>query len=205
MALVIVEGLARIIYTKPWHIKLLEEQRNTTWKASIRRNSQGLRDQDYPKIKPLHTHRVLILGDSFTFGSGVADDNVIFPELLEKQLNVEFSTQGEMIEILNGGIEGSLTHQWVDLLLKVQDSFQPDVILIVFFLRDGTTTSSMGSFFRPIRQEIESKQTDSVFYQVSYLVRLYQEFESRCYLAKKYSRVLNESSKRFGSFSSETV
>ena len=193
LALLIAEGIARLIYTKPWYDRLLEEQTHTDcdWDWD-RLNSQGLRGKNYSNLKPLHSHRVLILGDSFTFGAGVDDDNATFSALLEKQLNFEFSSKGETIEILNGGIIASLTPQWVDLLLRIQDSFQPDVILIVFFLRDGTKTGAIKSFFGPIRKEIESKNTDSFFYQYSYLIRLYLDYQDRLYLAKKYSLALNE-------------
>jgi lysophospholipase L1-like esterase len=190
-AFLIGEGVARIIYTKPWHARLLEAQADMNWRTSVRLNSQGLRDKDYADKKPVHSHRVLMLGDSFTFGSGVADTNVIFPELLERQLHAEYSSKGETIEILNGGIPGSLTHQWVDLLLKVEDSFKPDVIVIVFFLRDGTKTSSRGVFFDLVRKEIESRNAASFFYKHCYLIRLYKDYKDRRYFAEKYSTTLN--------------
>jgi lysophospholipase L1-like esterase len=193
VALLIGEGVSRLVYTKPWYDKLLEEQTNTSGKTSVRRNAFGLRGRDYPSTKPSNCSRIIILGDSFTYGSGVTNDALVFPQLLENKLNAEFSKQGQSVEILNGGISGSLTDEWVKLLQKVQDSFQPDVVLVVFFLRDGTTTSSMGSFFGPIRDEMRSKNTASRIYRYSYLVRLIQDYRDRTYLSNRYSAVLNES------------
>jgi hypothetical protein len=65
--------------------------------------------------------------------------------------------------------------------------------LIVFFLRDGTKTSSMGSFFGLIREEIESRDRRSFLYHHAYLFRLIQERLDRLYLSKKYSIALHES------------
>lgn len=119
--------------------------------------------------------------------------SAIFPELLEKQLNIEFMQKGEKIEILNAGIGGSLTKQWVELLLNVKNHFHPDVILVVFFLRDSTKTSSMGSFFGPIREKIKSRDKQSFLYQYCYLFRLIQEHRDRLWLSKEYSISLLES------------
>ena len=192
IGLIGVESIARVIYTQPWHVSLLEAQ--TAPQVSARYNSLNLRDQDYSVQKPPNTKRVLILGDSFTYGSGVPDDEAVFPELLEYDLNQEYAEQGTKIEILNGGIPGSHTGDWVELLTTVQDSYTDiDVILIVFFLRDGTQTTSIGGFFGPIRDELEENNRNSFLYQYSYFFRLYQDTRDKAYLSKKYSQALNES------------
>jgi hypothetical protein len=69
---------------------------------------------------------------------------------------------------LNGGLPGSQTGDWVELLQRLGDSYQPDVIIIVFFLHDGTLTSSIGSFFGPIRDQIVSQNQASALYQNVY-------------------------------------
>ncbi len=193
IAFVIGEAVCRMRYTKPWYVRLVEEQHQGDWKKDLRTNSLGLRDYDYSTTKPPDTKRVFILGDSFTFGHGVGDNAAIFPERLEKELNLRFAKEGERIEILNGGIPGSLTHQWVALLSRAKDEFTPDVILIVFFLRDGTRESSMGSFFRPIREEIKARNERSFLYQYSYIFRTLQEYRDRMNLARRYSRKLYDS------------
>ena len=147
-AIFVAESIARLVYEEPWYVKLLTEQTAIHWKDlyKAKTNSLGLRDKELTSKKPENTHRVLILGDSFTFGIGVPNENDIFPEILEQELDADFSSQGKSIEILNGGLPGSLTQQWVELLQKVEPTFQPDTILIVFFLRDGTQYKHPGSF-----------------------------------------------------------
>ncbi len=187
------EVIARITYVKPWYLKLIEEQKANYLRIKPRINALGLRGGDYQATKAPNCMRVLVLGDSFTFGSGVGDDAAIFPEVLENKLSMEFLRQGEKIEILNGGIPGSLTSDWVDLLLKLKDPFKPDIILVVFFMRDGTKTSSMGSFFSPIREEMKLRDKQSFLYQHLFFFRFIQEYRDRVWLSKKYSTALLES------------
>ena len=105
-----------------------------------RLNADGLRDVDYGPRQP-GTYRILLLGDSFTFGSGVEDDAAIWPAIIERRLG-EIRPLGDVskYEVLNGGIAGSLTDKWVALYQQQRqpDFFPPDLVLVVFFLRDGT-------------------------------------------------------------------
>jgi hypothetical protein len=156
-------------------------------------NRFQLRDDDYPSVKPPGSLRVLILGDSFTFGSSVSSE-AIFPQLLEGRFNEGFEYPGvSTIEILNGGIPGSQTHHWVQLYEEVRSDFEPDVLLIVFFLRDGTLTTSIGGFFEPIREQIVEKNRDSALYRHFYLSRLYTDHKDRRFVAKNYTSTINRS------------
>ena len=85
----------------------------------------------------------MVLGDSYTFGLGVPNDKDTFPEILETKLNEEITIQGvKRIDVLNGGIPGSFPHKWLRIYRKIETTFDPDVVLIVFFLRDGTPLKS---------------------------------------------------------------
>jgi lysophospholipase L1-like esterase len=192
IGLVIVEGLSRLLYTGPWYERLIEEQVLKPGSAPpIALNQFGLRDREYESSKPANTARVLILGDSFTFGTGVPDNDAVFPRLLEKQLNADPAARGLSIEILNGGIAGSMTDQWVGLLRTVGASFQPDVILVVFFLRDGTRTSSIGGFFDPIRNSIVAQNQRSVLYRYLYVYRFLKDRSDRERIAREYVVAIN--------------
>ena len=167
----IAEGISRIIYTEPWYQMLIQEQKrnnNDSW-TKIKRNSLGLRGKDYLLQTHSKNKRILILGDSFTFGTGVTNDEAVFPSILQKQLNIELDRHDLKVEVLNGGLPGSMTNHWVDLLQKIKSSFHPDVILIVFFMRDGTPVTSIGSFFKPIRKELINRHWRRFFYRHSYL------------------------------------
>lgn len=191
-SLVIVEIMLRFSYQKPWYEKLVEEQAFRTMHPPLK-NKWGLRDVDYAAKKPPGTKRVFILGDSFTWGTGVVDAEDTFPDVLERRLNDTVDIEGvERVEILNGGLPGSLTYQWVDLLERVSPEFQPDVIVAVFFLRDGTDTGSMDGFFKPIRDEIVVDNLANPFYKYLYSYRVIQDRFDRAAVAERYTdRIYN--------------
>ena len=187
-ALALAEGVTRATYRAPWYQNLYEEQaRNQTMEYRI--NGAGLRDRDDPwAAKGLADRRILVLGDSFTFGAGVTDDAAVFPELLERRINEAPPPEVDRIQVLNGGLPGSLTQQWLELVRRIGEQYQPDVVLVVFFLRDGTATTSMGSFFEPVRDEIVARNLGSKPYQWSYLYRKIRDHRDRLLVADRYTR-----------------
>jgi hypothetical protein len=69
----------------------------------------------------------------------VEDDAAIWPAIVERRLQETRPLAGvSTYEVLNGGIAGSLTDKWVALYHQQRALFQPDLVLAVFFLRDGT-------------------------------------------------------------------
>jgi D-alanyl-lipoteichoic acid acyltransferase DltB (MBOAT superfamily) len=94
-------------------------------------NSWGMRDQEYEKVPPPNTYRVVLLGPSFVMGSGVADGK-IFESLLEDRLNQE-ATGGEyaQYQILNFGLAGFSALQELVALEAEALSFQPNAIFLV--------------------------------------------------------------------------
>jgi len=185
LRLTIAELAARAIYTAPWYEKLLTVQ-VTSPGATPTRNSRGLRGPAYLGPKAAGTTRILLLGDSFTFGSGVAEDDSIWASRLERDLRNE----GVPVEILNGGAAGLLTDSWVSVLERVKDTFHPDLILAVFFLRDGTRLGLARHFFLPIRQQIVQKNQRSRLYRYVYLMRWIRDGQDRQRISDLYGRRL---------------
>jgi len=64
------ELFARALYREPWYEQLITEQIEKT--ASADYNRQALHRSPYSKPKSAQIQRVLILGDSFTYGWGGA-------------------------------------------------------------------------------------------------------------------------------------
>ena len=68
-------------------------------------NHLGLRGRETTVEKPAGTRRVLMLGDSFTMGKGVEDDET-FSVLVEATLQTSLAAcGGGSVEVLNGGID----------------------------------------------------------------------------------------------------
>src|SRR4030095_6719537 len=139
------EGFARLTYNTPWYERLLGEQFAKIHPAL---HHYGLRAQKTSPLKPPDQRRILVLGDSFTYGEGVPDDKAVFPDLLEAGLNRDRPLPGvERYDVLNAGITGSLTRDWLGVWEEVTPEYKPDALLIVFFLRDGTRAGALARFF----------------------------------------------------------
>jgi hypothetical protein len=67
-------------------------------------NSLGLRGREVPAEKPTNSYRIVMLGDSFTMGMGVEDDQT-FSVLVERSLKQDGAKCGRSIEVLNAGVD----------------------------------------------------------------------------------------------------
>jgi hypothetical protein len=94
-------------------------------------NSLGLRDTSVKMPKPRNTFRILILGDSMTFGAGVKE-NLAYPRILERL----FIDGGKYlhIEVINSGVPGYGTGQEYLLYERLAESVQPDLVILGFFV-----------------------------------------------------------------------
>jgi lysophospholipase L1-like esterase len=67
-------------------------------------NNLGLRGKETSLQTPQGHYRVLVLGDSFTMGKGVEDDQT-FSALLETSFNLQKRCGATVVEVLNGGVD----------------------------------------------------------------------------------------------------
>jgi hypothetical protein len=74
-------------------------------------NRKGYRDSEHEIDNPRKTLRIMILGDSLTFGEGVADDE-IYPRLLQRQA-------GPNTEIISLAKNGWGTADELDALRRI--------------------------------------------------------------------------------------
>jgi lysophospholipase L1-like esterase len=102
-------------------------------------NKEGWRDKDYEVTKPAGTTRVLVLGDSFTFGGGIKDPEHTWPRLMEKTLRQEFPAH--TIEVINAARRGATTTEVAEMLEKKGLAYQPDVIVYAINMNDIETNA----------------------------------------------------------------
>jgi hypothetical protein len=183
--LALAEGAARLLWTAPWHERLVAEQGRNE-RLPYRRNELQLRDGPLVPRGAGTGRRVMVLGDSFPFGQGVLDETAPFPRVLERELNDEARPGSPRIEVLNAGIPGSYTAEWVDVWHRVAPVWQPDVLVIVFFLRDGTRFGTIPEFFGRVRDEIAGRNAASQLYQRSFLYRFVADRRDRHVIASRY-------------------
>lgn len=96
-------------------------------------NEQGLRDAtSRPVKKPPGTIRILLLGDSFTFGLGV-DYADTWAVLAEKAL----ARQGlGHVDLIKAGREGMDTRSELLLLRRLAPVYEPDAVVVGFLIND---------------------------------------------------------------------
>jgi len=102
--------------------------------ADVKINSQGLRDYEYPLAKPPGTYRIMMLGDSTTFGWGDRLEDTA-AKILEHQLN-DGAVGGEKFEVLDAGVGNYDTVQEVTYYETKGRAFHPDMVILVYFIND---------------------------------------------------------------------
>ena len=103
-----------------------------------RTNAHGLRDRDRPP-KPAGTTRVLVIGDSYTWGYAVAEEEA-YPQVAERLL----AERGRPdIEVINGGIPDYNSRQERQLLAQLLPIYQPDAVFLAYVVNDAEPSTAM--------------------------------------------------------------
>lgn len=90
-------------------------------------NSRGWRDRDYSIQKIPGTSRIVVLGDSYTWGYRVRDEDV-YPKVLESLL--------EHVEVINLGVTAYATEQELLYFKREGLQYHPDIVLLAFCQND---------------------------------------------------------------------
>jgi lysophospholipase L1-like esterase len=106
------------------------------FQTTVLHDSRGYRSREVGDAKPPGRTRVLVLGDSFTWGVGVENDQTFSARL---------QTADPRLEVINTGVNGYGTSQELRLLVEEGLALRPDIVLLVFFWNDVPN-----SFKRPI-------------------------------------------------------
>ena len=97
-------------------------------------NSIGLRNEEVQLEKPEGKRRVLVIGDSFTFGV-IAREEQLFTSLLEQKLNAGSSP--DAYEVLNAGVPGYGTAQQLLWLRRLHAAgLTADTYLLCMYTND---------------------------------------------------------------------
>jgi lysophospholipase L1-like esterase len=118
-------------------------------------NEFGLRDEPIPPKRPSE-FRILILGDSVTFGWGVPQDQT-YPAQLQKNLK----KYPKNFRVINAGVSGYNTVQEYAYLNNGGLSLRPDLILLMYTSNDiehyrGPLDSDASSLRRKTKGEVIS-------------------------------------------------
>ena len=95
----------------------------------LQTNTQGLRGRALSRAVAGGPRRVLVLGDSFTFGWGVSEKQA-FPRQLERLLNGR-------VQVFNAGVPGYNTEQQACQLHQLWDQAAPHAVLLAYVVNDA--------------------------------------------------------------------
>lgn len=109
------------------------------FEISVTTNSVGLRDREY-SLERTDKKRMLVLGDSFTWGFGV-EDQERFTEVLEQRY--------PQWEIINAGTSGYGTDQEYLYYLKRGQYYKPDVVVVLFYYNDFENNFKSEQYYYP--------------------------------------------------------
>lgn len=96
-------------------------------------NSLQFRDIEHQVEKDNNTYRILILGDSFAYGTSVPFENT-FPRLVEQ--NLTKIIDNIKIEVINCSRPGWNTEKEVSFCTEVFLPYKPDLIVLSYVLND---------------------------------------------------------------------
>ncbi len=99
----------------------------------------GFRSPEVSAEKPDGAVRVLSLGDSQTFGNGVAQTEV-YPAKLQEILSREPGF--ESVEVINAGVQAYNTIQEVRTLQRHATVLHPDIVTLAFYINDISESRS---------------------------------------------------------------
>jgi lysophospholipase L1-like esterase len=103
--------------------------------GAVHINSLGLRDREVSLRKPTGTYRILAIGDSVTFGSGVRLEDT-YVKRLESLLNEDLRGSKKQVEVLNAGIGGTGLPYYLNFLQRRAADFEPDLVVVGICLND---------------------------------------------------------------------
>jgi lysophospholipase L1-like esterase len=139
-------GLAFTPGAEGWNTSLRGE-----YSTYITINNKGLRGQEYPYTKEAGTFRILVLGDSFTAGLQVPEEET-FAKLLEARLNQH--DPKTRFEVINAGIIGYGTDKELAYYAHEGYKYQPDLVLLAFFTGNDITDNIWYSLYELKENEL---------------------------------------------------
>jgi len=111
--------------------------------GSIRTNAQGMRnDEDFPEVSTSGKPRLMIVGDSYSFGHGVSNEQTYAYQL------------GEIMpdwDVMNLAVSATGTDQNYIMYEQYGEKFSPDVVVLGFYLLDfNRNTFSFRDYAKPM-------------------------------------------------------
>ncbi len=111
-------------------------QSQSEYVVTIKTNSQGFRSKEIMKDKPENVFRIIVLGDSFTMGYGIENEQTWCSHLenLLNEYNPVQKKENYIFEVINCGVGGYGTKQSIELFNNYCLELKPDLVVLGFFI-----------------------------------------------------------------------
>jgi lysophospholipase L1-like esterase len=132
LVLVFCEFTVRVLYRE-----ITSTADNTSYFARrwtrdlVQINRHGFRERDYDERKAPDVYRIAVIGDSITFGQGIADE-----DRFSRQLEKELARGPGAYEVLSFGRPGTETVDHLKVLRETVLPAQPDFVLLQWYVND---------------------------------------------------------------------
>ena len=105
----------------------------------IKTNSLGLRDREFQLDELAGRRRILLIGDSVTFGTGV-DADWRFSDFMQRAL-------GEDVAVINAGVPGWGNDQELLYYETIACKFEPDIVVLTFTMVNDVVNNELAHSF----------------------------------------------------------
>src|SRR5687768_496239 len=122
--------ISAFVYDKQLIWRLKPNHHETKGEKKFSFNRDGFRDRNHPLKKPENTKRIIVLGDSYTFGGIEYSDEQIFTSQFEKKLN-QNKTGETNYEVMNVSVPAWGTDQQLNYLREEGINYEPDYLILM--------------------------------------------------------------------------
>ncbi len=152
-AIALVSGILEVVFRLPFVVEQLGRPpiaENVTWEKrydrATRQNVFGFRSLHQTMRRTPGVPRILALGDSYTWGQKIVSTDSTWPSLLESEL--ARLRPDRPTEVVNISRPGWSTQDEAMMLERIGWQFEPDRLLIQFYLNDHDPPEGDPNFLR---------------------------------------------------------
>lgn len=146
--------------------------------GTLRHNSLGCRAEEAPVHKPKNVYRIITLGGSTTYSTGVRRNEEVYTYKLEKQLTswAQRRGLGKSFEVLNCGVPGYTSAENLSRYIFSLSEYEPDLVIVQQGLND-TQPRELPHLSRDYREyskiweEVDSRENRWFLMRVARLVK----------------------------------